>query len=188
MKKALVHDWYYTNGGAEKVIQSINSIWSDFENYALIDFLNDENRQSILNGKEVHTSFIQNLPTARNNHRKFLQLFPYAIEQFDLSDYEVVISSSASVAKGALTNQDQLHICYCHSPMRYAWDLYFDYLKDKGLSLVLRDSTREGYCIKSELGMLSQAIELIILLRTLNSLQIELRKSTTEKQLLFIHL
>lgn len=138
MKKALVHDWYYTNGGAEKVIHSINNVWDDFEHYSLIDFLSEKERDFILKGKKVYTSFIQKLPTAKSNHRKFLQLFPYAVEQFDLSDYDVIISSSAAVAKGVLANQDQLHICYCHSPMRYAWDLYFDYLKDKKLAFGIK--------------------------------------------------
>jgi hypothetical protein len=72
MKKALVHDWYYVNGGAEKVIHSINSIWDDFEHYALTDFLNENDRGYILNGAKVNTSFIQKLPTAKSNHRKFL--------------------------------------------------------------------------------------------------------------------
>lgn len=133
MKKALIHDWYYTEGGGEKVISSINNIWNDFEHYALIDFLNNKQRKSITKGKKINTSFIQKLPTAKKNHRKFLALFPLAIESFDLSEYKLVISSSSSVAKGVLTNQNQLHICYCHSPMRYAWDLYFDYLKDKNM-------------------------------------------------------
>ncbi|GAA4109786.1 glycosyltransferase family 4 protein [Aquimarina addita] len=133
MKKALVHDWYYVNGGAEKVIHSINAIWDDFDHYALIDFLSEKDRKYILNNKTVHTSFIQKLPTAKSNHRKFLQLFPYAIEQFNLQEYEVVLSSSASIAKGVLTNQNQLHICYCHSPMRYAWDFYHEYLKEANL-------------------------------------------------------
>lgn len=133
MKKALVHDWYYTNGGAEKVIHSITNIWDDFNYYALIDFLSERDRGFILKGGKVKTSFIQKLPTAKKNHRKFLQLFPLAIEQLNLNDYGVVISSSASVAKGVLTNQNQLHICYCHSPMRYAWDLHYNYLKDKNL-------------------------------------------------------
>lgn len=135
MKKALVHDWYYVNGGAEKVIQSFNDIWPDFEHFALIDFLDDSNRATIFTGnnKQVNTSFIQKLPTAKSNHRKFLQLFPYAIEQFDLRAYDLVLSSSASIAKGVLTNQNQLHICYCHSPMRYAWDLYHQYLKESNL-------------------------------------------------------
>lgn len=138
MKKALVHDWYYVNGGAEKVVHSINNIWDDFLHFSLVDFLNDKDRSFILNGKGVTTSFIQKLPTAKANHRKFLQLFPYAIEQFDLRDFDLVLSSSASIAKGVLTNQNQLHICYCHSPVRYAWDLYQDYLEELNLNKGLK--------------------------------------------------
>lgn len=138
MKKALVQDWYYVNGGAEKVIHSINNIWDDFNHYALIDFLNEEDRAFILKGKQAKTSFIQKLPTAKSNHRKFLQLFPYAIEQFDLSEYDLIVSSSGFVSKGVLTHQNQTHICYCHSPMRYAWDLYHSYLKDVGLNKGLK--------------------------------------------------
>lgn len=138
MKKALVSDWYYVNGGAEKVIHSINAIWNDFDHFALIDFLNDEDRKFILNGKKVKTSFIQKLPTVKKNHRKFLQLFPIAIEQFDLSDYDLIISSSSAVAKGIKVKKEQLHICYCHSPMRYAWDLREQYLKDAGLTKGLK--------------------------------------------------
>lgn len=134
MKKALINDWYYVNGGAEKVIHSINNIWDDFDHFSLIDFLNDKDRDFILNGKYATTSFIQKLPTAKGNHRKFLQLFPYAIEQFDLNEYDFILSSSSSIAKGVITNQNQLHICYCHSPVRYAWDLYHQYLKDAGLT------------------------------------------------------
>jgi glycosyltransferase involved in cell wall biosynthesis len=133
MKKALVHDWFYTSGGAEKVVHSIGNIWNDLEYYALIDFLNQKDRDFILKGKKSNTSFIQNFPTARKNHRKFLQFFPKAIESFDLNEFELVISSSSSIAKGVLTNQNQLHICYCHSPMRYAWNLYHEYLEDKNL-------------------------------------------------------
>ncbi|MCO6147655.1 glycosyltransferase family 4 protein [Flavobacterium sp. NRK1] len=133
MRKALINDWYYINGGAEKVIHSLNNIWDDFDHFALIDFLNESDRAFILKGKRAKTSFIQKLFTAKKNHRKYLQLFPYAIEQFDLSEYDLIISSSASVAKGVLTNHEQLHICYCHSPLRYAWDLYFRYLADSGL-------------------------------------------------------
>lgn len=138
MKKALISDWYYVNGGAEKVIHSINSIWDNFDHFALIDFLNDEDRKFILNGKKAKTSFIQKLPTVKKNHRKFLQLFPIAIEQFDLRDYDLIISSSSAVAKGIKTNKNQLHICYCHSPMRYAWDLREQYLKDAGLNKGLK--------------------------------------------------
>lgn len=138
MKKALINDWYYVNGGAEKVIHSLNLIWDDFDHYALIDFLNESDRDFILNGKKAKTSFIQNLPTAKSNHRKFLQFFPSAIEQFDLSGYDLVFSSSSSIAKGVRTKKNQLHICYCHSPMRYVWDLKEQYLKDSGLNKGLK--------------------------------------------------
>src|SRR5690606_22603279 len=98
-------DWYYVNGGAEKVVHSFNAIWNDFDHFGLVDFLNEKDRAFILNGKQVTTSFIQNLPTAKSNHRKFLQFFPFAVEQFNLESYDLVLSSSASIAKGALTNQ-----------------------------------------------------------------------------------
>jgi len=134
MKKALVHDWYYVNGGAEKVIHSINNIWNDFEHYALIDFLSSEDREYIFSGlsKSVHTSFIQKFPTAKKNHRNLLQLFPKAMEQFDLSSYDLIISSSSSIAKGVKTNASQTHISYVHAPMRYAWDMSEQYLRDSG--------------------------------------------------------
>lgn len=138
MKKALINDWYYVNGGAEKVIHSLNHIWDDFDHYALIDFLNERDRDFILKGKKAKVSFIQYLPTAKSNHRKFLQLFPCAIEQFDLSEYDLILSSSSSIAKGVRTRKNQLHICYCHSPMRYAWDLQEQYLEDSGLNKGLK--------------------------------------------------
>ena len=134
MKKALVHDWFYTNGGAEKVVHSIGNIWQEIDYYSLIDFLETKDRDFILQGKKSKTSFIQKFPTAKTNHRKFLQFFPKAIESFNLNKYDVIISSSSSIAKGVLTNQNQLHICYCHSPMRYAWNLYHEYLEDKNLT------------------------------------------------------
>lgn len=138
MKKALVHDWYYVNGGAEKVVHSINNVWNDLDHFSLVDFLNKKDREFILGGKKAKTSFIQNLPTAKSNHRKFLQFFPKAMERFDLKEYNLILSSSASIAKGVLTNQNQLHICYCHSPMRYAWDFYHQYLEDSNLNTGIR--------------------------------------------------
>lgn len=135
MKKALIADWYYVNGGAEKVLHSINTIWNDFDHYALIDFLPEKDRPYVFPGhsSQVTTSFIQQLPTAKSNHRKFLALFPSAIESFDLTNYDLIISSSASIAKGVLSHSNQVHISYIHSPMRYAWDLYFSYLKEANL-------------------------------------------------------
>lgn len=134
IKKALIYDWYTVYGGAERCIESFNTIWPDLEHFALIDFLNFAQRKSILKGKSVYTSFIQKLPFAKKHYRKYLPLFPYAIEQFDLNDYELVLSCSSCVSKGVLTNHDQLHISYVLSPVRYAWDLYAQYLTESNLN------------------------------------------------------
>ena len=134
MNKALVHDWYCTIGGGEMVVKTLNEIWDDFDHFSLIDTFDDIKRKEILNGKNVTTSFIQKLPTAKKNHRKFLQFYPHAIEQLNMSKYDLIISSSSSAAKGVLTTSNQLHICYCHSPARYAWDLYQQYLLETGLN------------------------------------------------------
>ena len=133
MKVALVHDWYTGIGGGEKVSREIISLFPQADVYTLVDFFDDENRRFILHGKKTKTSFIQRFPFARTKYRNYISFFPYAIEQFDLSGYDVIISSSSAVAKGVLTNFDQLHICYCHSPMRYAWDLYHQYTSEKKL-------------------------------------------------------
>lgn len=133
MKKALIHDWFSVYAGAEKCVESFTNIWDDFEVYSLIDFLSDKDRELILKGKQVNTSFIQTLPKAKEKYRNYLPLFPLAIEQFDLSEYDVILSSSHAVAKGVLTHSNQLHISYVHTPIRYAWDLYHQYLKESGL-------------------------------------------------------
>jgi glycosyltransferase involved in cell wall biosynthesis len=133
MKKALIHDWFSVYAGAEKCVESFTNIWDDFEVYSLVDFLNDKDRKIILKGKKANTSFIQNLPKAKDKYRNYLPFFPIAIEQFDLSEYDVILSSSHAVAKGVLTHSNQLHISYVHTPIRYAWDLYHQYLKESGL-------------------------------------------------------
>lgn len=133
MKIAIVHDWLVVDAGAEKVLKEINNLWPDADIFSLIDFLNDEDRYNILNGKRSKTSFIQKLPFAKSKYRFYLPLFPLAIEQLDVSAYDIVICSSYAVAKGVLTHSNQLHICYCHSPIRYAWDLYFHYLDESKL-------------------------------------------------------
>lgn len=133
MKKALVHDWFSVYAGAEKCVESFTNIWDDFDVYSLIDFLSEEDRNIILKGKYSNTSFIQGLPKAKDKYRNYLPLFPLAIEQFDLAEYELVLSSSHAVAKGVLTRPDQLHVSYVYSPIRYAWDLHFQYLNESGL-------------------------------------------------------
>ncbi|QJR21547.1 Glycosyltransferase [Brevinematales bacterium NS] len=138
LKKALVHDWFSVYAGAEKCIESITNIWDDLDIYSLIDFLSEEDRQVILKGKYAKTSFIQRLPFARKKYRGYLAFFPLAIEQFDLREYDLILSSSHAVAKGVLTHADQLHISYVHTPVRYAWDLYHQYLRESGLERGLK--------------------------------------------------
>ena len=138
MKKALIHDWFSTYAGAEKCVESFTNVWDDFEIYGLIDFLSECDRDKILKGKRAHTSFIGKLPFAKSKYRNYLPLFPLAIEQFDLSGYDVVLSSSHAVAKGVLTHSNQLHIAYIHTPIRYAWDLYHQYLRESGLDRGLK--------------------------------------------------
>ena len=138
MKKALIHDWFSVYAGAEKCVESFTNIWDDFDIYSLIDFLSEEDRKIILKGKKAKTSFIQKMPFAEKKYRNYLPLFPIAIEQFDLSKYDLILSSSHAVAKGVLTHSNQLHICYMHTPIRYAWDLYHQYLKESGLEKELK--------------------------------------------------
>ena len=132
MKVAFVHDWLVTYAGAERVLEQMLLCLPQADVFTLVDALPPTER-AFLGGREVHTSFLQRLPGARTHHRRLLPLMPLAVEQLDLSAYEVVISSSHAVAKGVLTGPDQLHICMCYSPIRYAWDLQHQYLKASGL-------------------------------------------------------
>lgn len=129
---AVVHDFLYTYAGAERVLEQMVELYPECDLYALFDFLIDGQRQFIRN-KRVTTTFLQRLPLARKKHRAFLPLMPLAIEQLDLSGYDVIISSSYIAAKGVITGPEQVHICYCHSPARYAWDLQHQYLDQKKL-------------------------------------------------------
>jgi glycosyltransferase involved in cell wall biosynthesis len=133
MKVAIVHDWLTVFAGAEKALENILEIFPEADLYTTVDFLNEEDR-SFLEGHKIITSFIQNLPFARKKYRAYLPLMPFAIEQFDLTNYDVVISSSHAVAKGVITSPYQTHISYIYSPMRYAWDLQYQYLQESGLN------------------------------------------------------
>lgn len=139
MKVAIIHDWLVVYAGAEKVLEQLLILYPEADLFSIVDFLTPEQRGFIGN-RPVHTSFVQNLPFARNKYRYYLPLMPLAIEQFDLSSYALVISSSHAVAKGVITGPDQLHISYVHSPIRYAWDLQHQYLKESGLSKGLKGS------------------------------------------------
>jgi glycosyltransferase involved in cell wall biosynthesis len=129
MKVALVHDWLVVFGGAERVLQEMINIFPEADVYSTVCFLPPD-QKAFLQGKTVKTSFIQRLPGAARRYRSYLPLMPLAIEQFDLSEYDLVISSSYAVAKGVITGPDQVHISYVHSPVRYAWDLQHSYLRE----------------------------------------------------------
>jgi glycosyltransferase involved in cell wall biosynthesis len=137
MKIALVHEWLDSYAGSERVLEQLLLEWPEADVFAVCDFMPEAER-GFLQGKQVTTSFIQNMPFASKHFRKFLGLMPLAIEQLDLSGYDVVISSSHAVAKGVLTGPGQIHISYVHSPMRYAWDLQHQYLREAGLTRGLK--------------------------------------------------
>ena len=130
---AVIHDWLYTFGGAERVLEQILAVFPNADVFSLFDVLPDDQR-GFLGDRKVKTSFIQKLVKTNSNHRFLLPLMPLAIEQFDLSDYDLVISSSYAVAKGVITGPRQFHVSYVHSPMRYAWDLQHEYLRNSKLT------------------------------------------------------
>lgn len=129
-KIAVIHDWLVTNAGAEKVLRQILECYPDADVFALVDFLDDIQRDEILIGKSVKTTFIQDLPFAKKYFRNYLPFFPRAIESLNLNGYDLIISSSWAFAKGIKKPQNALHVSYCHTPIRYAWDLYDEYTKN----------------------------------------------------------
>ena len=137
LRVAIVHDWLVVYAGAERVLEQMLNVFPQADLFAVVDFLDEGKRQFIRN-KAVTTTFIQRLPGARQRYRQYLPLMPLAIEQLDLSGYDLVISSSAAVSKGVITGPDQLHLCMCYSPMRYAWDLTHQYLRESGLTSGLK--------------------------------------------------
>jgi glycosyltransferase involved in cell wall biosynthesis len=132
MKVAIVHDWFVTYAGSERVVEQMLACYPQADVFSLVDFLPEADR-GMLGGRSVRTSFIQHLPWARKRFRLYLGLMPLAVEQLNLSEYDLVLSSSHAVAKGVLVGPDQLHICMCYSPMRYAWDLQHQYLQESRL-------------------------------------------------------
>lgn len=137
LKVAIIHEWLVDYSGSERVLEQILNLFPHADLYAVVDFLPSGSRGFIQN-KSVQTSFIQQLPFAKSNFRSYLPFMAIAIEQFDLSEYDLVISSSHAVAKGVITSPDQLHIAYVHSPIRYAWDLQHQYLREAGLEQGIR--------------------------------------------------
>lgn len=133
MKIAIVHDWLVTYAGAERVLEQMLLAFPEADLYCVCDFLPAEER-FMLQGRTPRTTFIQSLPFARRSYRIYLPLMPLAIEQLDLSEYDAILSSSHAVAKGVLCGPDQLHVSYVHTPLRYAWDMQHQYLRETGLA------------------------------------------------------
>lgn len=120
MRIALVHDYLNQWGGAEKVLQAFCEIWPNAPIFTLV--YDSKRTRGVFEGRKIFTSFLQKIPFLKNNHRLFLMFMPEAIESFDLSGYDIVLSDSASYAKGVITSPETLHISYCHTPLRYVWD------------------------------------------------------------------
>jgi len=137
LRIAIVHEWLTTYAGAERVLEQLLLCFPEADLFAVVDFVPD-NQRAFLQGKKPRTTFIQRLPFAKTKYRAYLSLMPLAIEQLDLSGYDLVISSNHAVAKGVITGPTQLHVSYVYSPMRYAWDLQHQYLRQAGLQAGLK--------------------------------------------------
>lgn len=132
MRVAIIHDWLTVYAGAERVLEQMLKEFPEADIFTLIDTLSSQ-KVDWLSCHSIHTSFISKLPLAKTRYRSYLPIMPFAIEQFDLTGYDLIISSSHAVAKGVITGPDQLHICMCYTPIRYAWELKFQYLKESNL-------------------------------------------------------
>lgn len=133
---ALVHDWLTGRRGGEKVLEVLAEIFPNAPIYTLFHFKGSQ--IEAVEKRDIRTSFLQRLPFMRKKYRHYLPLYPLAAELFDLQKYELVISTSHCVAKGIISHPDSLHICYVHSPVRYAWNQYFSYFSPRKLSLFPR--------------------------------------------------
>lgn len=136
MKIALIHDHLAQDGGAENVVRAFCEIWPEAPIYVLVH--DRDNAHPFFNTKDVRTSFIQRMPLGLRKYQWFFPLMPTAVETYDLSEYDVVLSSAASYAKGVITKPDTLHISYCHSPTRYLWSDTHQYVQELGVGNVLK--------------------------------------------------
>lgn len=136
MKVALVHDWLTNMGGAERVVINFKEIFQDAPIYTTL--YNPIKLDKELQNIDVRTSFLQQKKRAAENHQKYFPLMPIAFESFDLNEYDIVLSSSSSCAKGVITNPDTMHVSYCHTPMRYGWEFYYEYAKEWGMNPIKR--------------------------------------------------
>lgn len=135
-KVALIHDWLTGQRGGEKVLEVFAEIFPKAPIYTLFHFPGTQTEK--IECRTIHTSFLQRMPFLKRKYRSYLPLYPLSVELFDLQDYDIIISSSHCVAKGAIPQPDGLHICYVHSPVRYAWNQYFAYFSPENLGLLSR--------------------------------------------------
>lgn len=131
MKVALVHDWLTNMGGAERVVINFKELFPDAPIYTTL--YNPDKLDKALQDVDIHPSFLQSAKNLKKGHQRLLPFMPAAFESFDLNGYDVVLSSSSSCAKGVVTSPDTVHICYCHTPMRYAWEFYYNYANDTSM-------------------------------------------------------
>jgi glycosyltransferase involved in cell wall biosynthesis len=125
LRVAIIHYWLVSMRGGEKVVEELCRMFPQADIFTLVH--DPDKISGLLKSKTIRTSFLQKIPGAKRHYTKMLPLMPFALEQFDLQDYDLVISSEAGPAKGIITRPDALHICYCHSPMRYIWDQFHVY-------------------------------------------------------------
>lgn len=130
MKVAIVHEWLTNMAGSERCIVNFKEIYKEAPIYTTM--YNPNNLDKELQNIDVRTSFLQKW--VKKGHQKFLPLMPFVFENFDLSEYDVILSSNSSCSKGVLTNSQTMHVCYSHTPMRYAWEFYHDYINDSNMS------------------------------------------------------
>lgn len=130
---AIVHDWLVVSAGGESVLRDLLVAFPEARVFSLIEKLTETDRADLGLGV-VHTSVLQHVPGIAQRYRQFLPVMPLAMRSLDVSDFDIVISVSHAVAKGIRTHDRQLHLCYCLSPMRYAWDLREQYLQESGLN------------------------------------------------------
>lgn len=136
MKLALIHDHLAQDGGAEKVLQVFQRIWPEAPTYVIVH--NPKAAHPAFRGKDIRTSFLQRWPGGVKHYQWFFPLMPTAVESYDLRQYDVVLSSTASFAKGVITRPDTLHLCYCHTPTRYLWSDTHEYVQELGVNRLVK--------------------------------------------------
>ncbi len=136
MKIALIHDHLAQDGGAEKVVQCFQEIWPEAPLFVLVH--NPKKANAFFQDKDIRTSFVQRMPFGVSKYQWFLSWMPAAVENYNLAEYDLVLSSTSSFAKGVLTKPETLHICYCHTPTRFLWSDTHDYIKELGVNRLVK--------------------------------------------------